>query len=245
MTPPRKAVQTPKQRLVTQATALGLSPLAALQCANLSLRGWPDPGEVEQPERDFFVAYAAARARVEDFRLQVERLGAALRVQASPRPSGVKRLERLVEKYTVSLTLPLDLLGCKVVVGSLRQQYEVADQLESFFTVVSYKDRILEPQKSGYRDLQFIVSVPGTGLPHYAEVKVMHRVFDELDEHEHKLYEIRRGLEAQQKERLSRGQVGELLSPVERLVYEQVGASSRALYEGAWQLVLEQERAQA
>lgn len=243
MTPPPKSAQTPKQRLVGQANELGLSPKAALQCAGLSLRGWPDPGDTEQPERDFFVAYAAARARVEDFAAQVARLGTALGTQAMPRPSGVKRLERLVEKYTVSLTLPLDVLGAKVVVSSLAEMYEVADRLEEFFPVVAYRDRILQPQKSGYRDLQFIVAVPGTGLDHFAEVKVMLRVFDELDEHEHKLYEIRRGLEAQQKERLSRGQSGDLLTPVERLVYEQVGVGSRALYQGAWELVLEHERA--
>lgn len=242
MNPPRKAVQTLKQQLVAQATALGLSPLAALQCANLSLRGWPDPGEVEQPERDFFVAYAAARARAGAFGAQVQHLGTSMGVAATARPGGVKSLERLVEKYTLSLTLPLDLLGGKVVVGSLRELYGVAERLDEFFPVVAYKDRILSPQKSGYRDVQFIVAVEGTGLPHYAEIKVMHRVFDELDVHEHKLYEIRRSLEAQQKERRARGQVGELLTPVERLVYEQVGQGSRDLYAGAWVLVQAQEQ---
>lgn len=210
--------------------------------------GWPDPQDTAQPEPDFFKAYAAAKSRAEDFRQTVETFGARLHVEATTRPGEVKGLERVVEKYTTSLALPLDLLGAKVVVGSLSKLYEVADSVAEHFEVVAYKDRVLSPQKSGYRDLQFVVAVAGTGAPHYAELKIMHAMYDELDAYEHRLYEIRRGLEAKQKERLtalttdSTRSGADMLSAVERVVYTQLGESSQALFAEIWVLIQAQER---
>ena len=232
-----------------QVLALGFSPVTAQRCADLVSMGWPDPQDTVQLEPHFFVAYAAAKARAEPFRAQVEAFGKRLHIAATTRPGDVKNLERIVEKYTTSLALPLDLLGAKVVVNSLDKLYEVADSVQSSFEVVAYKDRILSPQKSGYRDVQFIVSVAGKAgtneTPHYAELKIMHAFFDEMDAYEHRLYEIRRGLEASEKERLSlaaparaeaRGRA-DLLTPIERLVYTQLSESSKALYVGTWALV--------
>lgn len=247
--PPRRAAPPSPHE---QATALGFSPVTAQRCADLAGMGWPDPQDTAQPEPDFFKAYAAAKARADQFRGQVEAFGARLNVSATTRPGDVKRLERIVEKYTTSLALPLDLLGAKVVVNSLSKLYEVADSVDGHFEVVAYKDRILSPQKSGYRDVQFIVSGAGKAgteeTPHYAELKIMHASFDEMDAYEHRLYEIRRGLEASEKERLSRvtpahAQVrvrADMLTLIERLVYNQLSDSSKALYAGTWALALEQ-----
>lgn len=238
LTPP----PTPHQ----QALALGFSPVTAQRCADLVGLGWADPQDIAQPEPDFFVAYAAARARAGEFRATVEAFGARLRATATTRPGDVKSLERLVEKYTTSLSgFPLDVLAAKVVVSSLTQLYEVADSVAAHFEVVAYRDRILSPQKSGYRDVQFVVAVHGHGLAHYAELKIMHTLFDELDAYEHRLYEIRRGLEARQKERLTADNTHsspDLLSAVERVVYTQLGESSRALFAEVWLRIQAQEQ---
>lgn len=216
--------------------------MTAQRCADLLSMGWADPQDAAQPETDFFVAYAAAKARAEGFRGQVEAFGAQLGgrpegVAATVRPGEVKRLERVVEKYTTSLALPLDLLGAKVVVDSLDKLYEVADSVNAQFDVVAYKDRVLAPQKSGYRDVQFIVSVPGLGHPHYAELKIMHTLYDQLDVYEHRLYEIRRGLEARSKDQLRELQTGEkiILTTVEQIVLEEFDQTSRTLFRRIWE----------
>lgn len=247
---------SPGQRAQAQAQALGLSPATALRCADLAGRGGPDPADVEQPQRDFFALYAAARNRAPAFREAVRAFGARRGVQADTRPGDVKRLDRIVEKYSVSLEQPLDLLGGKVVVGSLRHLYEVAFTVPEHFEVVAYRDRVLRPQKSGYRDLQFVVALGGTGgPPHYAELKVLHTLFDQMDGFEHRLYEIRRGLEAKERDRLREPQAGQgwgeepwgtnfgspILSPVEQMVLEELGQSSRTLFERTWALVQAQE----
>ena len=250
MNPRKTAPPTPH----AQALALGFSPVTAQRCADLVGMGWSDPQDAAQPETDFFVAYAAAKARAKDFQKEVEGFGTRLHVEATTRPGNVKSLERIVEKYTTSLILPLDLLGAKIIVNSLGKLYEVADSVAGHFDVVAYKDRILSPQKSGYRDVQFIVAVRGQGQPHYAELKIMHVLYDELDAYEHRLYEIRRGLEARQRERratlsadIQRGPQrfgADLLTPVERLVYTQLNASSQELFAETWALVQAQQSGQ-
>lgn len=220
-------------------------------------RGWPDPADVEQPQRDFFALYAAARNRADSFREAVWAFGARQGVQANTRPGDVKRLERIVEKYSVSLELPLDLLGGKVVVGSLRQLYEVAFAVPEHFEVVGYCDRTLVPQRSGYRDLQFVVAVGSGGeQPHYAELKVLHTLFDQMDGFEHHLYEIRRSLEAKERDKLREPQASQgwgeepwganfgspILSPVEQMVLEELRQSSRTLFKRTWALVQAQEQ---
>lgn len=233
-----------------QALALGLSPATAKRCADLAGRGWPDPQDAQQPERDFFRLYAAAKSRAEVFRQKVEDFGTQQRVASSTRPGDVKRLDRIVEKYSVSLELPLDLLGGKVVVGNLTDLYRVAVEVADHFQVVGYADRTLSPQKSGYRDLQFIVAVEGAaGEPdHYAELKVMHTLFDQMDGYEHRLYEIRRGLEARKRDQLREPQTeqeaGEeappVLSTVEQIVLTELAQTSQTLFDHTWKLVQEQ-----
>jgi len=156
------------------------------------------------------------------------------------------KLDRIVEKYSVDLRLPLDILAGKVVVDSLWDLYDVASKLPESFQVVGYRDRVVRPQNSGYRDLQFTVEMGG----HYAELKVMHRFIDELDEHEHRLYEIRRGLEAKRESRLFAPEIHAdtpllsipVLSPIEQLTLDRLKATSADLFNGAWTLVLAAEQ---
>ena len=136
-------------------------------------------------------------------------------------------------------------MAAKVVVGSLNKLYEVADSVAAHFDVVAYKDRVLVPQKSGYRDVQFIVAVAGAGQPHYAELKVMHTMYDELDVYEHRLYEIRRGLEARGRDQLRERRAEEeiILTTVEQIVLEEFDQTSRNLFDRIWQEILSQPQA--
>lgn len=243
MNPPRGRRPPPEPDDLRQARGVLRETLAQLSVA-LTRRFPTPPNALKQPETDFFRLYAAARQREPSFRERVEAFAARHGVRGQTRPSGVKRLERIVEKYSTGLAFPLDLLGGKFVVTNLWDLYETADRVGLAFTVVGYADRTVVAQGSGYRDLQFVVDLEG----HYAELKVVHEFFDELDAHEHRLYEIRRELDAKVKNKSlplseSDGSIGAaVLTPIERLVLDKLKGTSRELFDATWALVQDRER---
>ncbi|MFC6619679.1 hypothetical protein [Deinococcus radiophilus] len=240
-----------ESEFVAQARDAQLSERCIHLSAALRERHPTDASAVEQPRSDLLQVYTQARGLAGSF---AERLAAArwpAGAVAQVRPSGVKRLDRMVEKYLYSkraLVVPLDMLGAKVVVDSVWDMYDVASQVQSVFPVVGYRDRVVRPQSSGYRDLQFVVNAGTEAQPHYAELKVMHRLIDELDGYEHKLYEIRRELQAKETERQTEQQATSeelfgraLLSPIEQLVLDTLETASADLFDRAWQMILEAE----
>ena len=56
---------------------------------------------------------------------------------------------------------PLDVMGMKVVVPSVKDCYKVKTELEKFFgnKVIYFKDRIVRPKPNGYRDLRLVFAV--------------------------------------------------------------------------------------
>lgn len=217
-----------------------------------------DTGQVEQPEQDLIRAYTQARQLAGPFEERLRLAKWPGGVQAQARPNKVKSLERLVEKYLyarTALVVPVDILGAKVVVDSLWGMYDVAAYVQRVFPVVAYRDRVVRPQSSGYRDLQFVLDVNG----HYTELKVMHAMIDELDGFEHRLYEIRRGLQAKESEQqanmvieteevdlnLEDADFGDpVLTPIEQLVLDTLDATSADLFNQAWKMILAAEALQ-
>jgi hypothetical protein len=104
--------------------------------------------------------------------------------------------------------------------------YRAAEHLGSVFSVVAFRDRFLKPRESGYRDLQAVIELGG----HLAEVKLCHQLFDDLDVHEHKLFEMRRSLEAKSP-----------LSEIETLVLDKLDGVSAQLFQEVWERVLRKE----
>lgn len=240
--------------LLAQARAAGLSERTALLCVALQDQHPTDTDGLEQPEPDLIRAYAQARHLAEGFSARLHAAQWPKTATPGTRPNGVKSLERIVEKYLYSnraLFVPLDMLAGKLLVGSLWDMYDVASRVAAVFPVVGYRDRVMRPQAGGYRDLQFVVDVGG----HYAELKVMHRLIDELDGFEHRLYEIRRGLRAREKEvnTLHPSGWGEggwgdtpwgggALTSIERLVLDTLEETSADLFKKAWGLVMAAEQ---
>lgn len=191
---------------------------------------------MEQPEDDLGLAYHAARRLAPTFEARVRDLHGAVGGHFGVRPGRVKDPARIFEKYMKYREVPLDLLAAKIVRPTLRGVYAAAARVPEFFTVAAYTDRFVAPQASGYRDVQFVVDLGG----HLAEVKIMHEFVDELDRHEHRVYEIRRSLDAElraEAEASPEGYVGLIRS----LVIEDLSGSSRRLYNEVWSLVLERE----
>lgn len=144
--------------------------------------------------------------------------------------NGVKNPTRILEK-ALGNPVPLDFLGGKIVAGSLTRVYEIAERIPDHFTVRYFSDRFLNPQQSGYRDLQFQIELKGQ---HIAELKVVHLKINELDEIEHYMYEIIRRLNAKF--------IHDTLTQAEIKVRENLIASSLKLYNETWQDILESER---
>lgn len=141
--------------------------------------------------------YKLAQTYKNRFNASIQRVGTKMGVPGYPRPTpGIKSLERTMEKARHGI-VPLDLLGGKFVVDSLEQAYFVAGEIPKYFRVVAFKDRHLKPQKSGYRDLQFVVAVNYSQLADLlVEVKVILKTIDQVSESEHLLYEYRRSMDA-------------------------------------------------
>ena len=144
--------------------------------------------------------------------------------------NGVKNPTRILEK-ALGNPVPLDFLGGKIVAGSLARVYEIAERIPDHFTVRYFSDRFLNPQQSGYRDLQFQIELKGQ---HIAELKVVHLKINELDEIEHYMYETIRRLNAKL--------IHDTLTQAEIKVRENLIASSLKLYNETWQDILESER---
>jgi len=222
-----------------QALTAGLPDAVAEQCVRVQVMYPVDTSRVVQPESNFLELYAAAKKYAGAFQQQVEDFGVLVGFPAQSRPGNVKSLDRIVEKYQgTDRVLPLDMLAGKVVVPTLQDLYRVAARVGEAFEVVAYRDRVLHPQKSGYRDLHFIVNTSG----HYSELKIMHAFFDQVDAYEHRLYELRRGLELRaQPVNLSGPDVYPVLASVEPLMLDTLEDTSRELFGKTWRMVLGRE----
>ena len=116
--------------------------------------------------------------------------------------------------------VPLDILAAKLVFPTLLAVYRAAEQLGAVFSVVAFRDRFLNPRRSGYRDLQVAIGLGG----HLAEVKLCHHLLDDLDIHEHKLFKMRRTLEARSP-----------LSETETLILDKLDDVSAQLFNEVWE----------
>ncbi|MGM9319649.1 hypothetical protein [Deinococcus aquaticus] len=167
-------------------------------------------------------AYAEAERLSNTFLSKLTAFGSQCGARATPRPTGVKSWGRTEEKGRLYGLVPLDMLGGKYVFDQLPPLYEAASRIHEEFEVLAFQDRFVKPQSSGYRDLQFVVSIEG----HAAEVKFCHASFDELDKYEHRLYEMRRVLERQPE-----------LSTIERIVLDTLIDASTLMYQQVWDSV--------
>ncbi len=218
---------------VKNALKQGLPQTIAQMSANLTEK-YPDSAEATQNPADLVDIYYAARALSVRFREDVEQFAQVMGGVAQMRPNGIKSLERSVEKIFATRRIPLDLLAGKIIFKSLTELYAAAERLEQKpegFVVVAFRDRFVKCQKSGYRDLQFIVKLKGELL---AELKFVLFELDSLDAFEHNIYEILRTLEAHPEGRNS-------WTFVQNTVYNVLTESSTTMYRQVWEHCLARE----
>lgn len=213
-------------------------------CAELCLLNLgdahPSPNSAKQSEKDFLKLYAKAKSNLPRFRVYMEGLGKEFHCTASIRPNGIKNLDRVFEKYYPSYQIPVDILGGKLVVNSLRRMYEISRKLPEYFDIVAFKDRCIYHQDNGYRDLQFIVNYED----HLCEIKIMHVLIDNIDKYEHRLYEIRRSIEKPKETDLilfsPTSAPQKILDTSQKIFLDSVEEAGKTLYRRAWQSILEE-----
>lgn len=194
------------------------------------------PFEAAPPQgaRHIVEAYRQAKALAPEFRARVGACADRLKVRCRVRPGDLKNANRAIEKMTPpededeELTLPVDLLGGTLICSTLSEMYEVAARLREDFEVVSFRDRMIRPIATGYRDLQISVSLDG----HVAEVKILHELMAQVDAYEHKVYEIQRGIEAQKRAKMPFA---------ENVVTKSLYMASRRIYSNTWGEILTRE----
>lgn len=184
-----------------------------------------------QAGEDLVDAYQAARTHQEIFKRKLEELADAVGAEWKVRPGmGLKDANRSIEKMQRKpRRLPADLLGGTLIVPTIAQMYDVAEQVGKHFLVVSFLDRMIYRTPSLYGDLQFSVSLQG----HLAEVKIQHRLFHDIDGYEHRLYEIQRSMDAQFQDTD--------LPLAEDIVGKTLVMSSRHMYTKAWRWITAHE----
>ncbi|MEU1808765.1 toxin glutamine deamidase domain-containing protein [Micromonospora aurantiaca (nom. illeg.)] len=103
-------------------------------------------------------------------------------------------LDKLVE-YENDASKLKDLAGARVQFDSLDAVYQALGRLavDPDVVILHVKDRFLDPQDSGYRDLLLNLRMSNG---HMAELRLQLAAVEEVAEWEHALYEVRRDLEA-------------------------------------------------
>nr|WP_244933482.1 toxin glutamine deamidase domain-containing protein [Micromonospora tulbaghiae] len=104
-------------------------------------------------------------------------------------------LDKLEGEYEYDASQLKDLAGAKVQFDSLDAVYQALGRLaaDPEVLILHIKDRFLDPQASGYRDLLLNLRMSNS---HVAELRLHLASLDGVAEWEHALYEIRRDLKA-------------------------------------------------
>ncbi|WP_285693324.1 ADP-ribosyltransferase [Actinomadura sp. NBRC 104412] len=108
----------------------------------------------------------------------------------------VRALDKIMGDYGGDASRLNDLLGAKIQFDTVADLYRALDGLRSVaarhgIEIVSFKDRMLNPVPSGYRDVQLTVRMPNG---HIGELRLHLKSIDEVAAYEHALYEVRRDL---------------------------------------------------
>jgi hypothetical protein len=100
-----------------------------------------------------------------------------------------------ISDYGGDVSLLTDLVGASIQFETLDDLYSALERINNdpSVTIVSYDDRFLNPEPSGYRDVQLNVRLRDG---HVAEFRLHLAALDEVARWEHSLYEVRRDIRA-------------------------------------------------
>ncbi|WP_244991284.1 WXG100-like domain-containing protein [Saccharothrix coeruleofusca] len=149
--------------------------------------------------------------------------------------SRVRAADKIAE-YRGDAAKLTDLVGSKIQYETVADAYAglgaLLDRIAregSGVSVVKFRDRFLNPQDSGYRDLQLSVRLElDDGTSHVAELRLHVVAMDEVADFEHALYEVRRDFQALADDR------GRTMTGEERALIGSILARERRLFGEAF-----------
>lgn len=205
-------------------------------------RGFPLPSAIRHDQTNFLRIYADAAIRVEELRRIVTAFSEEHGCDFGIRPNGVKSISRIYQKFhekSDEERIPIDILGCKLIANSLDEMYQISEKVFDNFDVRAYRDRIIQPQVSGYRDLQFVIGISG----HPCELKIVHNLLNQLDKYEHKIYELARSIEEAELEDYGENTETprEILNKSQKIIVRELQEASVRVYREAWVSLLKGE----
>jgi hypothetical protein len=179
---------------------------------------------------EFERAYQDAFDHQEEFLVFMQGLQSVLsRVIVQNRPNKIKSRERALKKYLASEVVPTDFLAAKLITPNLKAMYQTAKQLPEHCTALYFEDRLVNPQSSGYADLQFHVRFKNQ----IAEIKITHWRIDQIDKYEHRLYEVVREFASDHAQ--------DVLTKAEKILVDGLKELSPKVYAAVWAQILELE----
>ncbi|WP_434742975.1 toxin glutamine deamidase domain-containing protein [Micromonospora sp. SH-82] len=140
-----------------------------------------------------------------------------------------KRLDRVrdkIAKFQGDASKLHDLAAAKVEFRSLNDVYLALERVmaDPSIEIVRFEDRFLDPQKSGYCDLQFVLKMSNG---HLGEFRIHLEQVDEVAAWEHSLYEVRRDIGALAL------QEGRLMTAREERLVDRIREFQKACFEKA------------
>ncbi|MEU8184744.1 toxin glutamine deamidase domain-containing protein [Micromonospora sp. NPDC049047] len=156
-----------------------------------------DPSYRRQYLDNLYAAAAIAQAEVNQLAVSLARVDDRLVGEPGWRthPKLRSRAVDKVDKYQGETCRLLDLAAAKVEFRNLDDLYAALERIRDHpdVTIVSFQDRFMSPQDSGYRDVQLILR---TRNGHLAEFRLHLAALDAIAVWEHALYEVRRDVDA-------------------------------------------------
>jgi hypothetical protein len=183
------------------------------------------PGQILGDLDQLYREAAQATSELHEF---IERL--AKQTNGTPQfRSKLKDVERVLEKmdlyYAGDASRVTDITAGRIVYDKLEDLYRALDEIHTDPQFTFFKDRFLEPQKSGYRDILMNVELSNG---HIGELRLEVGPMNRAAEIEHQLYEMRRPIE----------DLNCPLTPEERLILKELKEQSNLVLEEAWKEVI-------
>ncbi|MEH0845289.1 toxin glutamine deamidase domain-containing protein [Micromonospora sp. CPCC 205711] len=192
--PPLPTPISEAQRRVSASVAVGLETPAQ---PGFDRRRSADEAYRTRYLDDLYAAAAVAQAELNRIATDLAHDGSGVVGQAGWRqsPKDRRRAEDKVVKYRNDVSKLRDLAAAKVEFRSLDQLYGALARLRDLpeLRIVRCEDRFVNPQDSGYRDVQLVLEMSNG---HLAEFRLHLAALDEVAVWEHALFEVRRDLDS-------------------------------------------------
>jgi hypothetical protein len=170
--------------------------------------------------------YASARPAQHELNALADRIAADTGGEARYRehPKDRTRAMDKARKYAYQLDRLNDLAAACVILDRPAGVYRALDTVRTTpgIRIASFADRLRNPQRSGYRDIQMTVQMSNG---HVAEFRLHLRAIEGVSDWEHSLYEVRRDLDA-----LAREDGRRLTDPEQALYYGILGREQDAFW---------------